>query len=153
MWPADAGPWKRFVGVLLGHRSPRRTFQRSLLPADAIAAMKRFGGIIVYNEARPERPIVEIDLSGPQWPNAVLLHVRQCKHLVRLNLTKTKITDSGLAHLGGLKELKELRLSHTRVSNAGLAYLRILPQAPNARFVEDEGHRRRPGAAWRLDAA
>ena len=83
MWPADAGPWKRFVDLLLGHRSPRRTFQRSLVPADAIAAIKRFGGTIVCNEARPERPILEIDLSGPQWPNAVMLHIRQCKQLVR----------------------------------------------------------------------
>ena len=50
-WPVKAGPWKRFVNVLLGHRSPRRTFQRSLLPADAIAAIEHFGGTIVYNEA------------------------------------------------------------------------------------------------------
>ncbi len=150
-WSADAGLWTRFVRLLLWHRSPTHVFHKSLLPEEAIATIKRFGGTVECNNARPERPVVAIALSGSHWPDAVLVHIRQCRQIARLDLSKTNVTDSGLAHLSGLSDLKEVRLSHTRVSDAGFGLPSSTPAAPHRGFLEDEGDRRRPGSSGSVD--
>jgi len=120
---------------------------------DAVAAIKRAGGDVVYDwqrqfvglrEPGPWAPrwlvdwigvdyfgnVVEAWLAGPRIQGAeeALAYVGHLRRLEALWLGSPTMTDAGLAHLEGLTNLKlmNISLSGTRVTDTGLVHLKGL---------------------------
>ena len=120
--------------------------------AQAVAAIKKFGGITLEDKFRPGNPVFHVSLQHtkitdtglallkglPQLRSLVLLntqisdaglaHLKGLTSLQKLNLYGTRVTSAGLAHLKGLKNLQELNLIGTQVDDAGLIHLKGLPK-------------------------
>jgi len=93
---------------------------------EAVAAMKRFGVSIGYDDAGR---VIRLDFSNTKATNPWLKHLSGLPNVERLDLRQTEITDAGLVHLSGLGRLSELRLP-TAISNTGLSHLK------NIQFLE-----------------
>jgi hypothetical protein len=123
--------------------------QRAHLQRDAVAAIKRAGGLVEYDwqrvngrrvpNGKPKGPGWLVDRLGPDYfadvtcvhfrgrrSDAELAHIGNLRRLESLDLSGTAVTDAGLAHLKGLTRLQSLRLSGTTVTDAGLAHLKGL---------------------------
>ena len=117
----------------------------------ALRELEKLGADIRHDEARPGRPVVEIDLTrqlltdndlqyispfgelkvlrlgSTEVTTAALAHLTGLARLEKLDLSRTKAGDDGLHHLAGLKELRALYLNGTPVTDAGLIHLKDLP--------------------------
>jgi len=120
---------------------------------DAVAAIKKAGGDVVYDwqtrlfglrEPGPWAPkwlvdrigvdyfgnVVEVWLAGPRIQGAeeALAYIGHFRRLEALWLGPPTMTDAGLAYLQGLTNLKLLNISltDTRVTDAGLVHLKGL---------------------------
>ena len=73
--------------------------KRSDAEKKAIAAIKKLGGKVTFDERKPGKPVIFV------------------------NLVNTKVTDAGLVHLKGLTNLQSLGLKNTKVTDAGVKKL------------------------------
>ena len=69
--------------------------KRSDAEKKAIAAIKKPGGKVKFDETKPGKPVISVDLHN------------------------TQVTDAGLVDLKGLTKLQTLFLNSTKVSDAG----------------------------------
>ena len=101
-----------------------KTVQRTAAEKKAIAAIKKLGGKIKYDEKNPARHVIHVDFYGTKVTDADLIALKGLPQLDFLRLCYTQITDAGLVHLKGLKNLRVLDLGHTKITDAGLVHLR-----------------------------
>lgn len=150
--PAGIAQLRKKLPTLFVEASPPKM---KLTPEQALAELKKFGGMLVhYDDRLPGTPVVMIDatnllqfqdewtryfaffpslrtisLSGTPLSDAGLDGLAEVGGLQGLILTDTTITDAGLAKLARCKNLKSLSVEGTRVTEAGIATLRkALPQ-------------------------
>jgi len=113
---------------------------------DAVAAIRRSGGLIFYNERLWDplqsecggllRPKWLVDLIGVDYlshvtevaldhhaTDADLMQIGRLARLERLSISQSSITDAGLRHLRGSRALRQLFLHCTPISDGGLAHL------------------------------
>ena len=90
----------------------------------AIAAIRKLGGYVGYDEDSPERPIISVSLMKTGATDADLEHLKGLTSIQRLWLHWTQLTDAGLEHLKGLTRLQTLNLQRTQVTGAGLEHLK-----------------------------
>src|SRR5262245_49444906 len=88
----------------------------------AVQALEELHGRITRDEEQPGRPVIAVDLSDPRdlrlahWvKDSALKHLREFKHLRKLNLSGALITDAGLKDIGQLSALQDLHLCCTRI--------------------------------------
>ena len=92
----------------------------------AIAAIEKMGGKIRFDEERPERPAVRVDLRQAKDPIAALQYLKELSEVQILDLSATAVTDPGLRPLEGLTKLRELILLGTEVGDQGMEHLKGL---------------------------
>src|SRR5262249_11586416 len=85
--------------------------------------IKQLGGSVVFDETRPERPIIRVDLNGPRVTDAVVDQLRGLIFLQTLYLCETKITDAGLANLREMRDLRVLYVTYDSITDRGLEEL------------------------------
>jgi hypothetical protein len=139
------------VGIALGWWSYRARLQR-----DAVAAIKRADGYVVYDweenrelypypaQPKPRWPewlrralgpdyletVVEVELIGnpgtPKQSDQILEQIARLSHLKTLNVTGVAVTDAGVARIEELRELRELVIFSPHVTDDGIRYLNKL---------------------------
>jgi hypothetical protein len=90
----------------------------------AVAAIKKLGGKVTFDEENPGKPVVDVDLSHSSTKATDLVHLKGLTSLQTLDLNGTKVTDAGLEHLKGLTNLHSLHLGKTKVTDTGLVHLK-----------------------------
>jgi hypothetical protein len=124
------------------------TVSRAQIQREAVAAIRRAGGWVVYEGptilslAQPgwrSGPqwlgdrigphyflhVAAVDL-GPQGSDAVIAQVGKLSRLRQLFLDGSHVTSAGMVHLKGLTSLQELNLDSTSVDDTGLGPLKGL---------------------------
>jgi hypothetical protein len=91
-----------------------------------VAAIRKLGGRVTFDEKNPGKPLVGVTLHGPKVTDARLVHLKGLTSLQSLEINTTPVTDAGLVHLKGLTSLQELSLGGTKVTDAGLEHLKGL---------------------------
>ena len=86
----------------------------------AVAAIRKLGGNVTFDEKSPGKPLVSVDLMDSKVTDAGLVHLKGLTKLQSLSLISTKVTDAGLVHLKGLTKLQSLNLSFSKVTDAGV---------------------------------
>ena len=101
----------------------------------AVEAIEELHGRITRDEELPGKPVIAVDLSDHRdlrlahWvKDPALKHLREFKHLRRLNLSGALITDDGLKNIGQLSALQDLHLCCTQISDARLGELTKLKE-------------------------
>src|SRR5262245_47222051 len=90
----------------------------------ALAAIKKANGQFERDLTVPEKPIVNIDLSGGRGKDALLKHLRHFKVLRELSLNGTVVSDDGLKELSVITSLRKLDLGYIpTITDEGLAHL------------------------------
>ena len=90
----------------------------------AIAAIKKLGGRVTFDEKSPNKPVIDVDLSRTNVTDAGLVHLKGLTNLELLYLgNNKKNTDAGLEHLKGLASLQRLFLEDTKVTDEGVKKL------------------------------
>src|SRR5258708_15853422 len=107
------------------------------------AEIKKLGGAVHRDKERPGKPVVAVDLRGPQVTDTALAMIASQKDLETLVLVGAKVTDKGLKHLAKLDKLKSLDLAGHEIGEDGLASLKNLKHVQtlvlNAPRVTDIG--------------
>lgn len=97
-----------------------------------VAEVTRLGGKVDLDEARPDKPIIKVDLHSTPVTDAELKVLAESKNVLRglryLDLRLTHIGDAGAAHLKDLTSLQTLNLFRTQLGDHGLAQLKNLRQ-------------------------
>lgn len=101
---------------------------------DALAAIKKLGGRVTFDEKSPGKPLVGVDFHNSKRADAEVEQVKGRMRLQDLTPKWTRVTDAELVHLKGLTSLKSLNLSRTRVSDAGLVHLNGLTSLQSLSF-------------------
>src|SRR5205814_5092336 len=70
--------------------------------AAAVAELEKLGANITRNE---KQPVIGVVLARTKVTDAGLKHLKELKHLTRLDLSSTNVTDKGLKELRELKNL------------------------------------------------
>jgi len=96
----------------------------------AVAIVEDLKGRVTFDQSRPEKPLIGIDLNKTRVTDSDLAILQGLTTLRTLNLYGTSITDAGMSQMSGLTGLQTLHLSHTAITDAGL---RNLQQLPNLR--------------------
>jgi Leucine-rich repeat (LRR) protein len=119
---------------------------------DAVRAIRQLSGLVEY-DSEPHRPewlrhivgddsfqvVVHIDLSGEDFADEDLRHLRQFRNLRRLSLADTKVGDAGLEHIAELRELEMLYLRGCdRITNDGLRHLQGLTNLRDLTITSDQ---------------
>src|SRR5439155_1072506 len=94
--------------------------ERSQVRARALEALKTLGADVRVDDSRPDKPVVEIDLSRRALTDDNVTHLAPFTALKVLRLNDTEISSAGLAHLSGLTRLEKLDLSRTKIGDGGL---------------------------------
>ncbi len=92
--------------------------------ADAVAAIKMLGGGVTLDAKSGE--VASIYVSGTQFTDTGLAHVKGLTRLETLTLSQTQLSDAGLVHLKGLTSLTTLHLGDTQITGAGLVHVKDL---------------------------
>ncbi len=121
--------WMLTVALLLVTATPGYSAESDAEQEAAIAAIKKLGGIVVVDEKRPGKPVVEVGLFFSHVADADLVHLKKMSQLQRLDLPD-RIGDAGLVHLTGLTELQTLQLGSSEVTDAGLEHVKGLTNLP-----------------------
>jgi hypothetical protein len=87
---------------------------------NAVRTIQGVGGRVARRDHFPDSPVVAVLLGNSQATDTELAAVASCKHLERLELTRTAVTDEGLKRLTGLSHLTALALGWTHVTDAGM---------------------------------
>ena len=91
----------------------------------AVAAIRKLGGAVSFDNEFPISSLTEVEFSSPLATDSWLVHLKGLTKLQKLTLNGTnKVTDAGLVHLKGLTSLESLNLESTQVSGAGLVHLK-----------------------------
>jgi hypothetical protein len=85
---------------------------------EAIAAIEKLGGEVIFDEEIPFRP---------KWLRP-LLGDNSAGEVVRVVYPGQPVTDAGMANLKGLTKLRVLYLNNTQVTDTGLVYLQGLTE-------------------------
>ena len=93
----------------------------------AIARVRRLGGVVIRDESRPGRPVIEIGMHDLGTDDEDVFSLKPLTSLRRLNVGASGVTDAGLATLEGLTDLEELDVSFSAITRAGLLRLKGLP--------------------------
>ena len=94
-----------------------------LLRLSVINAADKFGDKELALLSPVAKHIVWLDLARSKVTDAGLASAAAMTNLERLHLENTSITDAGVAKLAGLKNLEYLNLYATKVTDAGIAKL------------------------------
>ncbi len=100
-----------------------KVVKRSDAEKKATAAIKKLGGFVFFDEKKPGKPVISVDLSETKVTDAELVHLKELTELQTLDLALTKVTDAGLVYLKGLTKLQTLDLNRTKVTDAGVKKL------------------------------
>lgn len=97
---------------------------------DAVKFVEKMGGKVKRDEAKPGKPVVEVDFIGKEIKDADLAQLAPLQELTALNLGNSKTTDAGLKALTVLKKLETLRLGQeNKVTEAGeKEFNQVLPK-------------------------
>ncbi len=91
----------------------------------AVAAIEKLGGKVGRDEKRPGKPVVRVDLDGPDVTDAALAYLAAFPDLMELSVRRSRVTDVGLGPLARLKRLTALSIEGTPgVTDAGVERLR-----------------------------
>jgi hypothetical protein len=96
--------------------------------AKAIAELEKLGGKVTIDDRSPDKPVIDVELTGTEVTDAGLEHLKGLTTLQMLDLSGTEVTDAGLEHLKGLAKLRTLDLAVTKVTDAGLVHLKGLTE-------------------------
>src|SRR5262249_51990177 len=126
--------------------------RRTHIQRDAVAAIRRGGGAVVYDwqspngqfnkNANPPGPRWLVDALGPDFlgsvkaaqigprdADAVMAHIGQLHRLEELSIRpRSTLTNAGMVHLRGLARLKTFGIGDAKITGAGLANLAALTQ-------------------------
>src|SRR6187402_3260958 len=106
--------------------------------AAAIVAIKKMGGKITVDEARPGKPVIKVVMAMKTVTDADLIQVAAFSQLQSLQLRTSRVTDAGLIHLQGLTQLQVLHLGNTQVTDAGMPALQGLTNLKELDFTGDK---------------
>ena len=101
-----------------------------LLRLSVINAADKFGDKELALLSPVAKHVVWLDLARSKVTDAGLASAAAMTNLERLHLENTSITDAGVAKLAGLKNLEYLNLYATKVTEAEIAKLTAPPPAP-----------------------
>lgn len=109
----------------LGAPSPVRADDEEERKAVARAEglVEKLGGVTVYDQKRPGKPMIVLNLFGAKVTDADVKQLVPLKHLTTLNLGGTEVTDAGVTELTAFKNLKALSLDDTEITDAGVKAL------------------------------
>lgn len=93
------------------------------LRAEARTALKDLDARVEPENSTPDKPVMEIALSGDKVTDDALAHVARFPTVQTLRLRNTAVMSAGMARLGGLVALTKLDLSGTKVGDDGLAQI------------------------------
>ncbi len=96
--------------------------------ASAIAEIEKLGGVVRQIAQDADDKEAAFHLSGKELTDEGLVHLREIKNLIWLNLANTKISDAGLKHIADMKSLKRLHLEKTQIGDEGLAHIKGLSE-------------------------
>jgi len=89
----------------------------------AVQFVMKLGGTVLRNETLPNKPVVEVRLTGSKVTDAGLKELTPFKNLTSLHLGLTAITDAGVKELTPLENLTRLFLGSTELTDAALKEL------------------------------
>jgi len=113
----------------------------------AIAAIEKLGGHYACEGARPDGPIVRVEVDRnpfaltqvrdprPEVTDALLVHLKGLTSLRELRLEYTQAKDAGLETLKGMTSLRNLHVEDTQVTDAGVNELE--KALPDCRVLRD----------------
>lgn len=78
-------------------------------------------GVVAVDESRPDRPVIEANLSGPKVTDKTMRVVRELFQLRTLELHDVRVTDAGIRTISHLSNLTRLTLDGVLISDEGLA--------------------------------
>src|SRR5438094_571835 len=87
--------------------------------ASAVKVVEKLGGKVTRDDKLPGKPVIGVDLNGPQVTDADLKELADLKQLTTLWLNGTGVTDAGLKELADLKQLTSLWVNGTQVTGEG----------------------------------
>src|ERR1043166_1634438 len=85
--------------------------QDKQVESKAILLIHNMGGELLYDNARPNRPVVTISIAGKELTDAVTDALGCFRELQELNLKSVTLPKNGLESLASLQKLKSLNLS------------------------------------------
>lgn len=89
----------------------------------AVAAIKKLGGRVEFDEKDPDKPLIGVNFFGTDLTDAGLVHLKSLTSLKSLDLWSTKVNGTGLVYLIGLTSLESLNLQGTQVTDSVLENL------------------------------
>ena len=92
----------------------------------AIALIEKHRGKVGFDEKRPGRPVVSVQVGNLEFDDSALAHLAGLTQLQELDLSMTGVTDAGLKHLKGFPQLEVLHLSGSYVTDEGLPQIKAL---------------------------
>ena len=98
------------LGLLAFATSAGRTAELPTEQEKTAAEITRAWGKVAVDKENPDKPLVEVYLSGSLLSDALLARLEGLARLRTLDLSYTQVTDTGLRHLQGLKQLRDLNL-------------------------------------------
>ncbi|HEV3437358.1 MAG TPA: hypothetical protein VG122_08365 [Gemmata sp.] len=105
----------------------------------AVAAVEKLGGQVLWDEMKPSKPVMSVDLRFSQVTDVGLKEITPLKTLTTLNLTGTiNLTDVGIKEIAQLKNLTKLDLTGTKVTDAGLKELAQLKTLTTLNLIKTE---------------
>jgi hypothetical protein len=72
---------------------------------DAVQLIKKLNGKITRQDNDPFGDVIALELHGPNFTDATLKQVKECKRLTTLILNYANVTDAGVKELKGIKRL------------------------------------------------
>ena len=109
------------------HGMPGQAADPNLAEEQALAAIRKVGGIITRDAANPANPVIRIRFGcHSRLTDAELAHFQNFPDLQELVIVGERVTDKGMAPLQNLSKLKAVTLNCTSVSDKGLDYLKGL---------------------------
>ena len=100
-----------------------KVVKRSDAEKKAIAAIKKLGGIVTFDEKEPGKPVICVNLFDKNVTDVGLVHLKGFTNLQTLEFPFNNVTDVGLVHLKGMTKLQKLNLENTKVTDAGVKKL------------------------------
>ncbi len=90
---------------------------------EAIAAIKKMKGFVVYDRKRPGKPVIRVHLFEGKTAGIGLAPLTKLPEIEWIGLHLSDITEADLEHLKGLTKLRRLGLADIKLTDAGLKRL------------------------------
>ncbi len=102
-----------------------------------VAALMKIGGHVERDERRPNRPIIEVQLGGPQVNDAVMEKLKGLSELRSFGIGSCpNVTAAGIANVKGLKKLVSIHFHGNDVKDAWLEPLEGMTQIKSLSLYE-----------------